>query len=157
MGIIPFEEFQNFLFYSKKNSYANENSKYELTELNTKKLVLSKGRFRYIDEYAGENPFSGVETVYYDNRPIWQMHYYGWTIDENPERVYKFLRIALRNVDAACSIRGKSNFKMGNFEYTLDINGDLKRFEGREYIYKGDKSVYECVIFGGMLMDLRKK
>ncbi len=79
------------------------------------------------------------------------MHYYGWAIDEDPEQTYNFLRAALRNIDEINPIRGKSNFKEDDFQYILNINGDLGRFNGREYIYKGSKNIYECMLFGGVI------
>ncbi len=99
-----------FVVYAKLNSYANENVKYSLTSYNTKRIEISKEAFLFVDEYVGENPFSGVETVFYKNKPVWQMHYYGWVKGEDKDVIYTFLKAALRNVDKDRPIRGKSGF-----------------------------------------------
>ena len=148
---MDYEKLREFLKYAKLNSYANENAEYKVTNLNSKRIEIERDEFLFIDEYVGENPFSGVETVFYKSFPLWQMHYYGWVIDEDPEETYKFLRMALKNIDETNPIRGKSNFIDGDFRYIVNISGDLKKFEGREYIYKGIKNIYECVFFGGLV------
>ncbi len=144
------EALKQFLVYAKLNSYANDSVKYNSTQLNTKQIAITNGNFLFIDEYVGENPFSGVETVFYKGKPIWQMHYYGSTI-ENPDKVYSFLKKALRNIDEDFPLRGKDSFNNGTFSYHIKINGSMEQFKALETIAKEGKEIYKCKIMGGIV------
>ena len=140
-----------FLVYAKLNSYANENAKYSLTPLNTKRIEISRGEFLFIDEYAGENPFSGVETVFFTKRPVWQMHYYGFSFAKNYKEVYGFLRKALSNIDKSNPIRGKAGFSIGNWRYEIKIEGDVGNFFAVEEISREGIRMYLCRLVGGFV------
>lgn len=49
------------------------------------------------DEWVGSNPYSGATTVWYQRRPCWQNHYWGYVIpSEDKKEIYAFLRWARR-------------------------------------------------------------
>ena len=142
----------SFLFYAKPSAYANENAMYIKTDLNTKKIEISKENLLFIDEYVGENPFSGVETLFYRRQAVWQMHYYGKVEGySNLDEVYGFLKKALRKMDKSLPIRGPKRFHDNEWKYMLHIEGNIEEFKGEEYIFKDGKKIYKCHIVGGVI------
>ena len=96
----------------------------------------------YFDGYKIEDKWNtfpnsqcseGVTTIYYNDSPIWRMHYGG----NYPEKVIPFLKKMLASSYNVRSFRGgRGPFVRSNTEYEYHNNplGDFYRFSGQEKI-----------------------
>ncbi len=146
-----------FLIEAKKQTYANENVKKQLSSRKgSHDYEYSNENMLYHDTYFGGTNFMGEEVVYEQgDTPIWGMNYYGVTLDEtlSEEAVDKALRPALMQVgnDDIIPVRGPKEFINGEYRYTFNVSGSLDYFEGEESIYKEDKKVYVLKCHSGTI------
>ncbi len=114
----------------------------------------SEGDFIYHDIYFGGVNFIGEEIVYENKKPVWGMNYNGYVFDKNitEAEIDKSLRGALRqDYEDIIPVRGPKSYKIENFEYRNNVNGNLNQFEGREEIYKNNKLIYSAFFHGGLI------
>ena len=146
-----------FLIKAKKQTYANENVKKQLSSRKGSfDYEYSSNNMTYHDTYFGGTNFMGEEVVYEENdTPIWGMNYYGITLDQtlSEEAVDKALRPALMQVgsDETIPVRGPKEYINGEYKYSFNVVGDLEYFEGEETIYKADTKVYVLKCHGGTI------
>ena len=146
-----------FLIEAKKQTYANENVKKQLSSRKgSHDYEYENGNMIYHDTYFGGTNFMGEEVVYeQDDSPIWGMNYYGVTFDESfsEEAMDKALRPALMQVgsDDTIPVRGPKEYINGDYRYTFDVSGSLEYFEGEESIYLKDKKIYSLKCHGGTI------
>ncbi len=144
-----------FLTEAHKHSYADKNAaKSVSSRLGSEDYHFEKGGLIYHDTYFGSRDFIGEEIVYKDDKPVWGMNYYGAILSETADKegVYSFLRKALMMEHGdGLPLRGPSNMALGGYGYKIAIDGDLARFSGIEEISHGGKTVYRCLIHGGLI------
>ena len=151
------KELYNFLIEAKKQTYANEIVKKQLSSRKgSYDYEYSSNNMTYHDTYFGGTNFMGEEVVYLESdTPIWGMNYYGVTLDQSlsEEAVDKALRPALMQVgsDNIIPVRGPKEYIDGEYKYSFKVVGDLEYFEGEETIYKADKKVYFLKCHGGTI------
>lgn len=129
------KDIEHFLIEAKKETYANETvEKVTSSRLNSKDYEYKNGNMLYHDTYFGGTNFIGEEVVYVDSEIYWAMNYYGVTLDETlgEEAMDEALRLALMMVgkDEVIPVRGPKEFQNGEYKYTFEVEGDLKRFSG---------------------------
>jgi len=117
---------------------------------------MADGPFLYRDIYAGTAYFVGQEIVYYQGQPAWSMSYDGGVIPEicdrgEIDRIYTFLRMALRKVPAEQPYRGPHLFGDGRYVYENRCQASADCFLGHEIITHNQKKVYELHYRGGFL------
>lgn len=150
-------DIENFLIEAKKQTYANESvEKMQSSRLNSKDYEYKKENMTYHDTYFGGTRFIGEEVIYFDNKPLWGMNYYGVTLDETlgEEAMDNALRPALMRVGEdkdIIPIRGPKEFINGEFRYLFDVIGDINNFNGVETIYKNNVKIYELKCTGGLI------
>ncbi len=122
-------------------------------------ITIKKGKFTYLDQYGGGEPFQGLETVWIDNHLEWMMSYRG---DYNGKAPYAdfggFLKASLRAAPKSMPVRGPKNFvnqKFPGWKYDNEWKGDISEFKGKEKITFKDSKVYYAEYYGGSI-DLRK-
>ena len=150
-------ELSAFLCEAKKKTYANQSAK----KLNPSRegsvdYEYSHGQMLYHDTYFGGTRFMGEEVVYRnDQTPVWGMNYYGIMLEESltNEVFNQVLRPALMRVgsDDMLPVRGPREWRIGNYRYEFQVNGQLELFEGEERIFKGDRVVYILKCHGGTI------
>ena len=157
--MIADQNLRAFLLDAKRNTYAAQGD--EATVANSllpggKQLEWRSGNLLYRDIYFGMGYFTGQETVYWENLPVWAMCYSGGVIGESGQheiqRVYSFLREALRLVPGEQPFRGPREFASGAFIYQTDVNGTIERFEGREEIFVNESLRYALIFAGGRVV-----
>lgn len=146
---VEYEKCLDFLVEAKKNTYAGSGTKNEKSMRPcSSDLEYSNGSYKYIDTYLGSENFIGEEAVFYLDKPIWGMNYYG---KEHENYSGDFLKKALMTVTKEYPYRGKPIFKDGDYTYVCSINGDFKHFSGVEKIYYDNKLTFECYFNGGII------
>ena len=75
---IRIENLRDFILLAKQNSYVGGGAKLLPYRLGSHDLqFIRKDDWAYHDSYVGENDFIGEEIVYFQNKPVWGMNYYG--------------------------------------------------------------------------------
>ena len=66
------------------------------------------------DNFFGGEPYGGRMVVFYKNKPIWTMVYYGWVEKtvKDPNVVYRILRSALKQMPNDAPFRGPKNWSL---------------------------------------------
>jgi hypothetical protein len=115
-------------------------------------ITFSNGEYSYHDNYFGGEPYGGREVVFYKDKPIWMMVYYGWVKESwKASDVYKILIEALRMSTVDMPYRGPKLFEKNGWRYANDVEGEFARFSGVEKIYSCDSLVYQASYIGGVI------
>lgn len=154
---IPVKKFTRFLCDAKRSTYAAQDKRARVDPVlrGSYQLEFLEGALYYRDIYFGGDYFTGLETVYFKETPVWGMSYAGGLneglqADETPG-IYTFLTEALREVPLDAPFRGPAIYNQANFQYTNRIIGALSRFSGVETINFRDLPVYQLHYSGGLL------
>jgi hypothetical protein len=149
---------KKFLIETKNAGYGGGNNKAWVKEKDGSTTISFKsGDFRMHDNYFGGEPYGGREVIFYKEKPVWMMAYYGLVIPsiKNSEEVYEFLKKALRKQPKNLPLRGPKLLKYKEFVYQNKVEGMLEYFLGQERILKNNKLIYLANYSGG-LVDQRK-
>lgn len=154
---VPIEKFNRFLCDAKRSTYAAQDKRTWVDPVlrGSHQLEYYDGALLYRDIYFGGDFFTGLETVYFKEFPVWGMSYAGGLkdgvrSDETPG-IYDFLTAALREVPPEAPFRGPVAYDQVDFHYTNRIIGALPRFSGVETITFKDFPVYQLHYSGGFL------
>jgi len=143
-----------FLIKAKQNTYARggEGGEKILAD-GAKEFSFKENLFYYRDRYYGYNPFAGQEVVFYQNKAIWVMNYYGKILSNivSAKEIYNFLKTALLKIDHKKPFRGPSNLSNNNFKYKNKAQGNLEEFKGLEKIYYKKDLIYQLDYQGGLV------
>jgi hypothetical protein len=119
-------------------------------------LRFMDGEWAYLDSYFGGTDFIGEEVVYFAEKPIWAMNYYGRILREDLLTAAQ----AGQMIKASLSRMYKEDRFLGGFEHTendltyVDTNeGSVSSFQGREFIRRGQDVAYELAYHGGLIKD----
>lgn len=147
-------ELKKFLVEAKISTYAmsGEFAEKKLKD-GSKELVFENGNFKYRDRYLGHDSFIGEELVWKGEEILWGMNYFGEITSKevSSEKLYNFLKTALKRVTEDLPFRGPNEFKEGDFSYQNNVEGDVLSFSGKEIIYYEDEMVYCLHYHGGMI------
>ena len=148
------EEIRSFLVEANEAGYAaGESAKITKEADGSKTIVYERDDWRYHDNYFGGEPYGGREVVFFENKPVWMMVYYGWVAKgvPDPSAVYAPLQAALRAMPADHPFRGPEKHESGGFSYSNKWVGEVDRFEGEECICQGEILVYQAGYMGGLV------
>jgi len=147
------ESLRQFLVDSNKAGYATGKEKQWIKESDGSTTIpFEKGDWKSHDNFFGGEPYGGRVAVFYKNKPVWIMVYYGWVregVEVNP--VYEVLRNALTRMPEDYPFRGPKEYKEKDFAYTNSWNGDVERFSGEEQIIQIEDLIYRANYMGGLV------
>jgi hypothetical protein len=111
------------------------------------------GDWRMKDCFYGGQPYGGQETIFYKDKAVWVMVYYGRVYDTklSANYVYGFLRRALQHPPNARPYRGPASFKQDTLNYKNISQGEIDEFSGEEMILENGTEIYSAVYFGGLV------
>lgn len=141
-----------FLVEAKRSTYAGHGILTKPSRNNSKDLPYERGAFKYLDSYIGDLHFIGEEVVWYEDKPVWGMNYYGTLLSDNiPKEFGEFLKAALRLVSEDAPYRGPHNYREGELEFICTWQGTLEFFNGEEEIRYQGQTIYRLAFHGGKL------
>jgi hypothetical protein len=155
------ERLARFLVKAKKGTYASTDSQGITSERpGHKELEFEEEGLYYRDSYVGFFQAPGMEEVRLGKagETIWTMAYSGGMLPEFQEsldfakRTFGFLKKALEMVQESAPFRGPGIFEEGDWKYTSEIEGDIKRFLGHEKIFYKGKEVFSQDYAGGIVI-----
>lgn len=146
-------ELKSFILKASRNTYASEDTSIRKKKEDTSTTITYQdGEYSYHDNYFGGEPYGGREVVFYNNKPIWMMVYYGWIVEGNSsEDIYKVLTKALRNSNIDMPYRGPKELIDGEYKYVNKLHGDVDNFYGEEKIFIKDTLIYTAKYMGGLI------
>ena len=151
--IIDKELLQKFLIDSNKAGYAGGEERKWIKEPDGSTTIShQQGEWRSHDNFFGGEPYGGRVVVFYREKPVWMMVYYGWVdagVETNP--IYAILRAALMQMPEEYPFRGPREYQEGEYRYTNSWEGDVGRFSGEEKIMQGEKLIYKANYLGGLV------
>lgn len=146
-------QFVKFLIKAKQNTYAGSGAMTKSSRIASKDLSFREGKWSYLDTYVGDFHFIGEEVVWYDQRPVWGMNYYGrMLVEKIPPGFGEFLKDTLMQVPPEMPFRGPEEFIGKDFSYSCSVEGGLDCFRGKEFITMQGKRIYQLYFHGGEIL-----
>lgn len=153
---IDITELNTFIVRAKSATYVGDGEHTTPSRLGSHDLRFTDGKWTYHDSYFGGTDFIGEEVVYFDEKPVWAMNYYGRILRDD------FLTAAQAGqmIKTSLSRMYKEGRFLGGFEhiendltYMDASDGTVDSFHGREFIRRGEDIAYELVYHGGLIKD----
>ncbi len=147
------DSLRKFLIESNKAGYfSGEEKKWIKEPNNSTTIPYVRGPWRAHDNFFGGEPYGGRLVIFYENKPVWIMVYYGYIAkEEDTNPIYSVLRNALMKMPDDIPLRGPSEYKEGNLIYTNRSEGNLEQFSGEESINRDNKKLYKSNYRGGLV------
>jgi hypothetical protein len=144
---------RQFLIDSNKAGYAGGEEKKWIKELDGSTTIpYIQDQWKSHDNFFGGEPYGGRVVVFYQEKPVWMMVYYGWIMEGVvTDPVYAILREALKQMHEDAPFRGPKEFKDGELTYSNRWHGDVERYSGEEQITQNGKLIYKANYMGGLV------
>ena len=145
-------ELEKFLLKARTKTYAAGTSKSDPLLPGSVQYEFTDGDFSYRDVYyIGNGIFPGLETIFYKDKPVWSMSYFGDFSTMTEEQVDSMLRKALMELWETTRIYKQIDKDYGEFTYTCNGSGTIDELEGTEEIHVGKDRVYFFYYAGGFI------
>jgi hypothetical protein len=150
------DKLNTFIVRAKAATYIGDGEKATPCRLGSHDLRFADGEWAYLDSYFGGTDFIGEEVVYFAEKPVWAMNYYGRILREDLITAAQ----AGQMIKASLSLMYKEGRFLGGFEHTENdltyrdtSEGNPRSFRGREFIRRGQEVAYELDYHGGLIKD----
>ena len=148
------DQLHTFIIRAKQATYVGTGQKLLPYRLGSQDLQFTERDWAYHDSYLGESDFIGEEAVYYKNKVVWAMNYFGRII--KPDQITSaeagvMIKISLSYLYAEGRFLGGFVHTEKDLTYVDASEGDFTNFTGREHIRRGGEVVYELVYHGGLI------
>ncbi len=146
-------QLSKFLLDSNKAGYASEKSNSQQEPDGSTTITFVSSDFKSHDNFFGGEPYGGRVVVFYKEKPIWMMVYYGAVDDsiKNFGGVYGFLKKALMAMPENDPYRGPKLLEEGPYKYENSWRGNLESYSGEEKIYLNGSQIYWAKYIGGLV------
>ena len=141
-----------FLIKARKNTYAGNVGEITPLLVGSRQFEFKDDEFLYRDIFnIGNNKFAGLETIYYENKPVWSMSYYGNFENLTEEEVDKVLRKVLVEKWDKVRLWNDVKYKMDEYTYSNNGSGDIDELDGSEKLEKNGETVYYFYYAGAFM------
>ena len=146
------KKLEEFLIKARTKTYAGAAGKVTPAFKESYQLEYKEGDWLYRDVYnMGNSIFAGLETVYYKEKSVWSMSYYGNFKKLSEEETDKILRGALIANKETARLWHDFGWEKDNYSYTCAGYGDMDELGGTEEITKDGEKVYFFYYAGGFI------
>ena len=153
---IDIHEVNAFIVRAKATTYVGNGEHVTPCRVGSHDLRFSDGAWAYHDSYFGGTDFIGEEVVYFAEKPVWAMNYYGRILRDDIITAAE----AGQMIKASLSRMYKEGRFLGGFEhvendltYIDSSEGSVDSFHGHEFIRRGQVIAYELQYHGGLVRD----
>jgi hypothetical protein len=148
------DQLNTFIIRAKQATYVGSGQKLLPYRLGSHDLQFIERDWAYHDSYLGESDFIGEEAVYYKQKVVWAMNYFGRIL--KPDQITSaeagmMIKISLSYMYAEGRFLGGFVHTEKDLTYVDGSEGDFTNFTGREHIRRGGEVVYELVYHGGLI------
>jgi hypothetical protein len=141
-----------FLINARKNTYAGNAGEVTALLVGSRQFEFTEGELLYRDIFnIGNNKFAGLETIYYKNKPVWSMSYYGNFESLSEEEVDTILRKALVEKWDKVRLWNDVKYKIDEYDYSNNGSGDIDELDGSEKLEKNGETVYYFYYAGAFM------
>jgi hypothetical protein len=152
----PLDRLEAFIVEAKRRTYVGDGAPAAPLRHGSHDLEHSTGDFTYHDCYFGGTDFVGEEVVYWRGRPVWAENYFGHILEPDSitaERAGRVIKSSLTKMYAEGRFLGGFEATDGDCGYHDTSSGDVGWFQGREWIDRAGKTVYELFYHGGLIRE----
>jgi hypothetical protein len=145
---------QEFFLKARTKTYASGGGQVKSVFPKLYQLEYTEGDLLYRDIYnMGSGLFMGLETVYYKDKPVLSLSYFGNFGKITEEETDSILRKALIKNRGTTRLWYAVELKFKNYKYVCipAASGSIDEFSGTEKIYKDGKEVYYFYYAGGFI------
>lgn len=143
-------DLKKFIFDASRATYASGDESIKQKEPDGSTTIgYSSGSYRMHDNYFGGEPYGGREVVFFNEKAVWMMVYYGLVYEGANKEIYGFLMESLSNNTVDMPYRGPVIYEKENWKYQNETKGEAGNFSGTEKIFKDGTCVYEASYIGG--------
>ncbi len=148
------DQLNDFIVKAKAASYVGSGKESASCRPGSHDLQFRGEPFLYLDSYFGGADFIGEEVVYFEEKPVWAMNYYGRILA--PEKITaaetgQVIKKSLSLLYQQKRFLGGFQHADGNDVYFDTNEGDATSFTGLEWIQRDGVRVYELVYLGGLI------
>jgi len=150
------ETLHTFIVRAKAATYVGDGQPAQACRPGSHDLKFSDGNWSYLDSYFGGRDFLGEEVVYFKDKPVWAMNYYGSILLPDlitPEQAGHIIKASLSLLYTEKRFLGGFTHTEGEYDYNDTNEGDPARFKGKETIVRQGRVAYELVYHGGLVKD----
>ena len=145
---------QEFLIKARTKTYASGEGKVKPVLLGSVQLEYKEKGWLYRDVYfIGNGIFAGLETIYFQKKPVWSMSYFGNFKSLSEEEIDRILRKALTENANKTRLWNLVEWEFENYKYICeaDSKSNINELGGSEKILKNDQQVYFFYYAGGFI------
>jgi hypothetical protein len=150
------DELNSFIVRAKAATYVGDGEHVTSCRLGSHDLRFSDGNWSYHDSYFGGSDFIGEEVVYFDQKPVWAMNYYGRILREDlitAAQAGQMIKSSLSRLYQEGRFLGGFENIEWDFTYIDANEGSVECFHGHELIRLGQETAYELDYHGGLIKD----
>lgn len=145
-------DLKKFIFEANRSTYASgDENIWKKQPDGSTTIEYENDLYKYHDNFFGGEPYGGREVIFFENKPVWMMVYYGLVYDGVNKEVYGFLTESLSNTTVDMPYRGPIEYKKDEWRYENKLVGGVEKFSGTEKIFKNEKCIYEASYIGGLV------
>ena len=145
-----------FIVRAKAATYVGDGEHTAPCRTGSHDLRFSDGEWTYHDSYFGGSDFIGEEVVYFAERPVWAMNYYGRILRDDlltAAQAGQMIKNSLSRMYQESRFLGGFEYSEDDLTYVDTSEGSVGCFHGREFIRRGQEIAYELLYHGGLIRD----
>ncbi len=149
------KELEQFFYIARSKTYAADGKKMKALLSGSDQFEYKDGDWLYRDVYyTGKNKFTGLEAIYYKNKPVFSVSYYGNWGKMTEKEIDNILRGALI---ANYETRSYKHIKWQKDDFKYDCIPDsfsksINEIGGYESIAKNGEEIYKFYYGGSILI-----
>jgi len=145
-----------FIVHAKAITYVGDGEHVTPCRPGSHDLRFSDEEWAYHDSYFGGADFIGEEVVYFADKPIWAMNYYGHILRNDLLTAVEaghMIKVSLSHMYREGRFLGGFEHAEGGLTYIDASEGSVDCFHGHELIRRGQETAYEMDYHGGLIKD----
>jgi hypothetical protein len=153
---IDINELNAFIVKAKSATYVGNGEPTTSCRVGSHDLRFTDGKWTYLDSYFGGTDFIGEEVVFWADKPVWAMNYYGRILRDDlitGSQTGQIIKASLSLMYKEGRFLGGFQHSEHQFTYEDTSEGNADHFHGREIIRYEQDIVYELVYHGGLVRD----
>jgi len=150
------DELNAFIVRAKAATYVGDGEHAQPCRLGSHDLRFTDGLWAYHDSYFGGSDFIGQEVVYFGDKPVWAMNYYGRILRDDlitGAQAGQLIKASLSRMYREGRFLGGFEYQEGDLTYIDVSEGDSQRFHGHELIRRAEETAYQLDYHGGLIKD----
>ena len=151
---IDLDQLITFIVQAKAATYVGDGEQVTSCRSGSHDLRYSDGKWAYHDSYFGGTDFIGEEVVYFAEKPVWAMNYYGRILRDDlltGGQAGQMIKSSLSQMYKTGRFLGGFEHTEGDLTYVDTSEGKADSFHGREFIRRGQEIAYELTYHGGLI------